>query len=254
MYLRKVICFFAVALFSLNSTVVLAEESPPTGIAITVYQVAPGMEASFEEVSAKFKAAADKIGSRPYAGYSTVIGNDGQYAFASPFNSFAEFKDQRNPLQEVYEGEELASIEKMYQESTTSTDSYVIIPRPDLGVAPPEFESPPEILLLIEVTVKSGMGQQYQTFLKKLAEATKAVSPDLYYNAFQPGFGSGPIWRFGITMNWADLDTQGKTIPQRLMEHFGDRNGGKINEEGQEAVESVKFTVSRIRPDLTHSN
>ena len=142
----------------------------------------------------------------------------------------------------------------MYQNSVSSTESYIIIPRPDLSVAPPEFETPPEVLLLISVTVKNGMGAEYMEHLEKLAEATKATSPGVYYSAFQPGLGSGPIWRFGIAMDWEDLDTRGKPIPQRLMEHFGARKGEKISTTGQAAVESVVYVVNRIRPDLSHNN
>ncbi len=254
MYLKRTLYFFAVVVFSLSAAVSFAEDAPPIGVTINLFQVAPGKGPAFEQVSMKFKAAADKIKSPAYFGYSDGIGNNGLYAFASPFNSYQEFATQQNVLAEVYEGEELANIIQMFQDSVTSNDSYVIIPRPDLGIAPPEFESPPEILLLIAVTVKNGMGQQFTAYLEKLVEATKATAPDLYYNAFQPGFGSGPIWRFGIPMNWVNLDTQPKPIPQRLTEHFGKRNGERIYQDGQDAIESIEFSVSRARVDLSHTN
>ena len=254
MYLKRTLYFLAVVVFSLSSAVVYAEDAPPRGFTVNVFQVAPGLAQEFEQVSMKFKAAADKIKSPAYFGYSAAIGNSGQYAFVSPFNSYQEFATQRNVMAEVYEGEELAKLGQSFQESVSSVDSYVIVPRPDLGIAGPEFENPPEILLLIAVTVKNGMGPQFEAYLEKLVEATKATAPDLYYNAFQPGLGSGPIWRFGIAQNWVDLDTQGKPIPQRLTEHFGKRNGERIYQDGQDAIESVEFTVSRVRPDLSHTN
>jgi len=252
MYLKRILYIFAVVVFSLSSAIVFAEDAPPRGLTVNIFQVAAGREQAFEQVSMKFKAAADKVGSPAYIGYSAAIGNDGQYAFVSPFSSYKEFADQRNVLAEAYEGEELAEIGQMFQDSVTSTDSYVIIPRPDLGIAAPEFETPPEILLLVEVTVKNGMGEQFVEYLGKLKEATQAVSPDLYYTALMPGFGSGPIWRFAIAQNWADLDTPPKPIPQRLVEHFGKRAGEKIDRDGTDAIESIEFTVSRVRPDLSH--
>ena len=254
MYVKRIMYFLAVVVFSLSSAVVFAEDAPPRGFNVTVFQIAPGHIQQFEAGSMKFKAAADKVGSPAYNAYSAAIGNNGQYAFVSPFNSYQEYATQRNVMAEVYEGEELAKLGQDFQESVSSVDSYVIVPRPDLGIAPPEFETPPEILLLIAVTVKTGMGPQYVEFLEKLVEATKATAPDAYYSAFQPGFGSGPIWRFGIPMNWVDLDTPGKPLLQRLTEHFGKRNGERINQAGQDAVESVEFTVSRVRVDLSHSN
>ena len=254
MYFRKYLCFVASIIFSLNSAIALAEEAAPIGLVITIYDVAPGKEAGFEEVSAKFKAAADKIGSQAYFAYSPGIGNPGQYAFASPFNSFGDLADNNSPLAAVYEGEELASIGAAYQDAVTKVDSYVIIPRPDLSIPSPEMKAPPEVLLLISVTIKAGKSEEYVEFLKSLVEASKAIAPDMYWNTFQPGFGSGPVWRFGIAMNWADLDQPGKPIPQRLIEHFGKRSGEKIMAISTDAVESVEYIVSRFRPDLTHMN
>ena len=223
---ERVMVLFAVVVLSLSSVVFAEESQPPMGFAVTVYDVAPGQEANFEEVSMKFKQAADRLKTPAYFGFSPAIGNNGRYTFASPFNSFAVF----------------------------GTDSYIVIPRPDLSVAPPAFDSPREIVLLITVTIKPNKGEQYVDFLEKLVEATKATAPEQYWSTYQPGFGSGPVWRFGISMNWADLDTAGKSIPERLNEHFGKRTGERIYQDSQDATESFEYTVQIIRPDLSHAN
>ncbi len=255
MYLvLRSLSFVAAVIFFVTGTQVLAEDATPRGITISIFNVAPGQEQAFEQVSAKFKAAADQVKSTPYAGYSPALGNDGQYAFASSFSSFADLANDENPMAQVYDAEELMEIGEMFQAATTSTESYVIVPRPDLSVPAPEFDQPPEILMLIEVTVKNGSGPAYAEFIAQLKEASLATAPDLYWNAFQPGLGSGPVWRFGIAMNWVDLDTPGKPIPQRLMEHFGQRKGERIFQSNLDAVESIRYTVARIRPDLSHSN
>jgi hypothetical protein len=254
MSFKKVVYFFSVIVLSISSIGAFAQDAPPRGLNVIIYHVAPGQEMNFEAVSAKFKAAADKIGSPAYAGYSPGIGNDGQYAFVSPFDSFKIFADQQNVMAEVYEDAEMAEIGAMYQGAVRNEESYIIVPRPDLSVPPPEFESPPEVNLLISVTVKNGMGAEYAEFLGKLAEATKATSPETYYSVYQPGIGSGTVWRAAIPMDWEDLDTPGKPIAERLSEHFGARNGEKINDAGQAAVESVQYDVFRIRPDLSHNN
>jgi hypothetical protein len=245
---------FAVVVLSLSSVVFAEESQPPMGFAVTVYDVAPGQEANFEEVSMKFKQAADRLKTPAYFGFSPAIGNNGRYTFASPFNSFAVFGNPRNVLAEGYEGEELARLGELFQESVVNTDSYIVIPRPDLSVAPPAFDSPREIVLLITVTIKPNKGEQYVDFLEKLVEATKATAPEQYWSTYQPGFGSGPVWRFGISMNWADLDTAGKSIPERLNEHFGKRTGERIYQDSQDATESFEYTVQIIRPDLSHAN
>ncbi len=254
MFIRKSVCFVAALVFGFTALISYAEEAPPRGVAINIFQVKPGGAPGFEQVSAKFKAAADKVGSRPYIGYSAAIGNNGQYAFASAFNSFGELAEQQDPMSQVYSAEELQEIGQMFRASVESTDSYIIVPRPDLGIAPPEFDSPPEILLLIQITVKQGMSEQLQEYMGNLVEATKATAPDVYWNTFQPGLGSGPIWRVGIPMNWVDLDTPNKPIPDRLNEHFGKRAGERIYESGQDAIESISFNVVRVRQDLSHTN
>ncbi len=250
LYIVAAVIFF----FTSVSQPALAEEATPRGINISIFHVAPGQEQNFEQVSTKFKAAADKVKSTPYIGYSPAFGNDGQYAFASSFSSFTQFANEENPMAQVYEAEELMEIGSLFQEATTATETFVIIPRPDLSVPAPEFEKPPEILMLIEVTLKNGTGPAYAAFLAQLKEASMATAPDLYWNAFQPGLGSGPVWRFGIAMNWADLDTPGKPLPQRLTEHFGERKGERIYQESLDAVESVHYSIARIRPDLSHAN
>lgn len=255
MYLAfKSLYVVAAVIFFVTTSSVRAEEATPMGINISIFHVASGQEQAFEQISAKFKAAADKVGSTPYIGYSPAIGNDGRYAFASGFTSFSTFATDDNPMAQVYSPAELAEIGGMFQAAVESTETYVIVPRPDLSIPGPEFEKPPEILMLIEVTLEENAGMGYADFIAKLKEASAATAPDVYWNTFQPGLGSKPVWRFGIAMNWADLDTQGKPIPQRLMEHFGERKGEKIFEDGREGVVSVRYSVARIRPDLSHNN
>ena len=157
-------------------------------------------------------------------------------------------------MPKVYNAEELAEIGSTFQKAVESTETYIIVPRPDLSVPGPEFEKPPEILMLIEMTLEDDAGMGYADFVAKLKEASLATAPDMYWNAFQPGLGSDPVWRFGIAMNWADLDTQGKPIPRGLMEHFGERKGEKIFEDGREGVVNVRYSIARIRPDLSHNN
>lgn len=181
------------------------------------------------------------------------MGNDGQYAFASPFAMFAELSNQRNILAEAYGPEELAKISETYQKTVVSTESYIVIPRPDLGIPGPEMDTAPEITMSIAIKVRTGMDQQYQDYLTKLVEATKATAPDTYWSTYQPGPGAQGIWAVRINTTWADFDgPAGKSIPQRLNEHFGDRVGKKIYKDGTASIESIEYTISRFREDLSH--
>ena len=81
MYLKRIMYFFAVVVFSLSSAIVYAEDAPPRGLTVNLFQVAVGRGQEFEQVSMKFKAAADKIKSPAYFAYSSGIGNNALYAF-----------------------------------------------------------------------------------------------------------------------------------------------------------------------------
>ena len=93
----------------------------------------------------------------------------------------------------------------------------------------------------------------FEDYLKKLVEATDQAAKDTYWNTFAPGFGATPR-QYGvrIPMNWVDLDTPYKSIPERLKEAFGERKGAKIYADGQAAITTVETSIRRNRADLSH--
>lgn len=253
MYSKNVICFLTVVICFINPSVFAEDNPTPRGFTVNVFEIAPGTNAIFEEVSMKFKAAADKLeGIPPYFAFSPAIGNDGVYAFASPFSSFANLAAQRQVLVEAYEPEEVARLTGLIRESVVRTNTYIVVPRPDLGIPAPDSDSPPEITLSLSVTVKPNMGPQFQDYLKKLIEATKATDEGTYWSTFQPGFGARRVWGIRIATSWKNLDTPPKPIPQRLTEHFGKRVGERIYQDGQDAIEDIEVAIERYRSDLSH--
>ena len=60
-------------------------------------------------------------------------------------------------------------------------------------------------------------------------------------------------YKIRIPMDWKDLDSQSKTIPQRLVEHFGKRTGERLFAEGENIITNVEYNVSRTRMDLSHT-
>lgn len=252
-YVKKSFWFVALVSFCLSPLAYGQEASGPIGISVNVFQVAPGMEAQFEEVSMKFKAAADKVEGIPsYFGYSSVTGNNGFYGFASPFNSFTELGTQRQILAEVYEPEELAKINELFRASVVSTDSYIVHPRPDLSIAAPEMDGPPEITLSISIKLNPGMVEEFEAYAAKLVEATKATDKTAYWSLFEPGIGAGGLWGVRVNTSWTNMDTPGKTFEARLTEHFGKRSGENIFEDGQACIESMEYSIQRYRPTLSH--
>lgn len=252
MHLRDVLKVLLVVICSMGSFAYSEENMAPTLFNVNVYEVAPGTEAAFEEVSAKFKAAADKVDGFPdYFGFSTAIGSTGQYAFASQFKSFGDLAVQRQLLAEVYDAEEVERLVGLIQKSVVSSRSFVVIQRDDLSI-PASNDSAPEIVLSISIDVDRNKTDQFVEYLKNLVEATKATTPDVTWTTFQPGLGARGIWGVRISMKWADLDTQNMPIPERLIKHFGNRRGEKIFASGQDAINSLEYNVDRIRLDLSH--
>jgi hypothetical protein len=246
-------CVVALAM-GLSSFAHAQDVAPPKGITVNVVNIAPGTGVTFESVAKKFKEAADKLEDVPaYFAYSSVIGNDGQYIFAAPFAMFAELANDRQILAEAYGPEELAKISELFQKTVVSTESYIVIPRPDLGISAPDPTAASEITLSIAIKLRMGKEEQYQEYLKKLVEATRATSPETYWSTYQPGPGAKGIWAVRINTSWAEFDVQGKSIPQRLNEHFGERAGKKIYDEGNASIENIEYTISRFRLDLSHA-
>lgn len=236
------------------SPLVLAEENAgPKGFSVLSVMVKQGGGPTFEQAAAKFKAANDKLNMPTIFASSPGIGADRMYTFARPFNSYTELAEQRNVLIEAFGEEEAAKTFAMLEESVESLTSFIAIPRPDLGIAGPETDDPPEIVLSITITAKQGRTGDLEAYMGKVIEASKAIAPDLYWNTFSYGIG-GPANTYGIRINqnWADLDTPGKSIPVRLNEHFGNRNGERIFAEGQDAIKDISFAVRRNRTDLSH--
>lgn len=253
MYYKNIFSFLTI-IFCFTNPSVFAEDNPtPMGFSVNTFEIAPGTDASFEEVSMKFKAAADKLeGIPPYFAFSPAVGNDGVYAFASPFASFTDLAAQRNVLAEAYDEEEVARLISLVQKSVVKTRTFIVIPRPDLGIPGPESDAPPEITLSLSITVKPDMADEFQDYMKKLIEATKATDEGTYWSTFQPGIGAGRVWAVRIATTWQNLDTPAKPIPQRLTEHFGNRAGEEIYQVGQDTIENIEVAIERYRADLSH--
>lgn len=252
-YLNKSLGIVAFVMVFCSQLAGAQDAQVPRGLSITVYQVAPGMEPAFEEVSGKFKEAADKLDGFPtYYGFSPAIGADGLYGFASPFNSFTDLSAQRNVFVEAFGEKEAERLGKVFASAVTSTSSYILVPRPDLGVANPDATGPTEIAMGIQITVKNGMQQQYADYLTKLVEASKATAPGAYWTTYQPGIGTGGVWSVRVGTTWANMDTPTKPLNDRLVEHFGKRAGERIIEDGQDCIESVEYSIQRYRADLSH--
>jgi len=253
MYLKNFLKVLVVVICSMGGVAYAEESMAPKMFNIGVFEIAPGMEGAFEEVSAKFKAAADQVESFPdYIVFSNAIGNSGQYAFGSEFGSFGELAIQRRLFAEVYEPEEVERLVGLIQKSVKSTNNFIVVQRLDLSNPAPDSDTPPEIVLSIGIEVDRNKIEQFEDYLKSVVEATKATDPATTWTTYQPGLGARGLWSVRVGMKWTDLDSQPKPILQRLVEHFGSRKGEKIFASGQDAINNLESNVERVRIDLSH--
>jgi hypothetical protein len=52
--------------------------------------------------------------------------------------------------------------------------------------------------------------------------------------------------------SWAEVDSPGPGVQQRVLQHFGAQEGARINESMTKAIGGINTVLSRTRPDLNY--
>jgi len=149
----------------------MAEETGPIGFSVLSVEVKQGAGLAFEQAAAKFKAANDKLNTRSVFASSPGIGQNRMYTFASPFSSFAELGEQRNVLMEAFGEEEAQKTFAMLQASVESVDTFIAHLRPDMSIAGPDSDTPPEITLVVTLTARAGMTDDFEAYSARIIES-----------------------------------------------------------------------------------
>lgn len=106
------------------------------------------------------------------------------------------------------------------------------------------------------VTVKQGMSQQYEDFLKKLVEAAEKNGDAQNWYTFQPTAGTSG-GQYGIVLpheSWAAKDSW-TSIQDMLVEAFGEKEAATIRRLGDVAIAESATTESELAPALsTHAD
>ncbi|MFT7245271.1 MAG: hypothetical protein ACI82A_002638 [Candidatus Azotimanducaceae bacterium] len=233
---------------------VQAEEMPaPSVFAVTTYTVNPGTAPMFEQLVLRYKAAAEKLGGRPgWFAYSPGIGNDLQYDFAAPVASFGMFADMSDDVVTAFGMEEAQKMAALARESIANVESYVVALRPDLGIAAPERDTPAEMTFAYSIIVKPGRNADWEASMANVIEASKKVTPDVYWSTFQGGIAATNLYAIRVNLDWTDMDTPAMSVQDRLIAAFGERKGKQMWDENSDMVESIETSVSRLRLDLSN--
>jgi hypothetical protein len=237
------------AAFSFTS---VAQEAAPTVWSVQAFRVNPGTQPVFEQIVTKYKEAAEKVGAPAWYAYSPAIGNDFVYEFATEVESFTMFSDQSDIVMEAFGAEEAMKIGEMARISIADVESFTVIQRPDLGIAGPEMDGPPEASIAYRISLKPGMEEEWEAWMRTLIDVTKQTAPDAYWTSFWGGLGLPNAFAIRVNMKWADMDNPVMPIPQRLAEVHGDRKAKRMYKDAIGMVESIETYVSRFRTDLSH--
>jgi hypothetical protein len=231
-------------------------QEPPQKFSTVTIEVKPGMNDQFEEVVRKFRDAVEQTnGPQRWLASQSMSGNP-IYTINVPFATWAEFGPppaNPNPLVAAYGEEEAGRILGMLRDAEEGSTTTIYTARSDLSRPPPESDATPVAVLYIDLNVRLGMEQQFETYAKQVIEATNATAPNAYWQMRQRTFGPGIAAGYRVVVTypqWADLDVEPKPIPQRLQEHFGAEQAARMAEAGLASIQGINERVNRVRSDL----
>lgn len=239
------------ALTLIVGSAVVAEPAEPMVYVVSTFDVKPGYEAQFEEFVLAWKKAAEQVeAARSYNVSSTAVGPSGVYSFARRIRSFTEMGTAVNPLTKVYEADEVSRLMALYRDSTANARSFIARMVPDLSRPAPARDTPYQIAIYYSFDIKPGMADEWASAVRKLVEATEKSAPEAYFSTWTTTLGGDSGYTVIVPMDWADLDTPKKPIPQRLEEVFGKRVADRTIAALNRASNGVTSVIMRPRPEL----
>ena len=235
----------------------MAEEAPqaPTFVVAMNYTLTgnPGAQNRFENVISKAVEAHQQLDTKRYwTAFHHQMGNPRQYTLARTFNSMKAMDEEPlNALMEAFGQEEVA---KLVGDAAVvgSVERGMWVERPDLSTAPGNGGGS-ELAIWLQVAVNPGEDERFESYLEKVAEATRQVSPDVGYTAYSPVFGLPNIYVFVVPTSYARLDA-GPAMPvsERLREAFGEREARRLEAERGASAAASDTLLVKVRPDMSY--
>ena len=238
---------YALASSVLACVVTAWAQTAPTLMLITTVKVKPEMRQEWldmqkNEVTPAYKKAGITI----YQVWTTaVVGDVDEFTTVLPVANAASF-DGDSPVVKALGSEGAARLVSKLRKCTVSVRRLLIKPRVDLSIDA-EMSAPPKMMVLTSVTVKAGMAQEYERWLKteylpglkKGGQKTYLVSTTVY---------GGPLLTYGSVAflnSFADLDK-----PAALIAGLGQEGADKVMSHTT-MVDHVERTVLRLMPELS---
>ncbi len=245
---------FAIAVLAIVPLFASAQEAQPTRWFVQQFNIKPGQQGTFEQLVLRYKAAAQELGDENgWFANSPAVGDMSVYSFASELKTWTQMSDRSDLVVEAFGEQAGQQAAAMAQASVESVQSMVMMHRPDVSIPRSEESPPAEATMMYFITLKPGVGEAWNEYMQNVIAASKATAPEAQWNSFQGGIGS-PQNTFAVRvgLTWEEMDSPIKALPQRLVEHFGKRNGERIWQEANEMIDTMETSISHFRPDLSY--
>ncbi len=232
--------------------IAMAAEGPTWVTALQV-RVHPGMGPQYEQLVRRFIEANDKLETDFYWSASSIqYGPAGSYTFARWHDSTATLQaNPRNVIAEAFGEEAAREWAAGIAETLAESQTGVWMERPDLSLMPPE-DMVAVNLLFLQVVIEPFGNEAYEEYLQKSAEASRAIEPTGYYTAHAPVWGAENTYAFVTPLpNLGELGPPPSSVPERIIEHFGEREGKRLLDARLDLVVTQQSVLSNLRPDLS---
>lgn len=243
----KTICLWSLSLIAFAFGTASAQLTET----VTV-KVRPGMNPQFEEFARALVEAARQQGADNLWRAAQSATGAPTYTFNIAMSGWVDMANPGPQLVDAFGEEEAARLGGLAASSIESVDTAFYVPRLDLSHPPPEGSGPPAALIFSDITVNAGMMQQYIELSRQTREASVAVLPDAHFVVFLPDIGADSARVVGFVESWGDLDEPLPNPGQRVIQHFGQTEGGKIVAMAGEAISGFEVSLQRARPDLSY--
>ena len=241
-----------VLLASLVATVARAQDDDVTVVRSITVSVKPGMNVAFEEFVRALRDASREQSRDNYWFASQSISGLPVYRFNSSLSGWTDLLDPGPELAEFYGEQEAQRLFGLIRDSVESTHTAFFNQRTSMSHPPTNMSRPPEAIVYIDFTLNPGGAAAYRELATKTAEASAAVLPNAYFVAAMPGFGAeGPRTTL-IVPSFGDMNSPQPGPAQRVLQHFGQQEGARINALAADAISSFEATLFRTRPDLSY--
>jgi hypothetical protein len=250
--LARITCVSLATLALLASGSAGAQDDSNLVQVITVH-VRPAANTQFEEYVRAVREASRKQNQTNFWLASQSVSGEPTYTFnIARSGGYADLVSPGPELLAAFGAKEGERLLALGRSSIESTRSAFYRTQADLSVPPPESNPTPVAVLYSHISFNPGTGAQFAEMSRKTREASLAITPSAYYLTQTPNLGATGVRVVGLIQSWADLDRPTPGPAERVLQHFGPEEGGRINAMANGMISNIEYVLNRTRPDLNY--